>query len=285
MNTLSDDNIDKFQLLSQLKEIQTADYLGLPTGLIAHAILNTIDTVELVKIYVNGKSDDLWVMRNIIRRLPDSNQKEIIYEYVFNQLQSANYVNRLRLKKILETLLPYLEDIYKLEFFSYFYRSHYKIEFRAAIQYTPNIWTKEIQDILLLSYEKSKNPYVLQVLINNIDVDLLPGFAKQVWSVGFPRSFKQSLIERLKGMPYDAISFLQDIDPANFLTLAYYTKQKIDDKILMNCYKHIPERLKPFGIWSLGKLDKWKMIKKDIQKFIDQPLGTFEGFSDVILER
>lgn len=86
MDTLSDDNIDKFQLLSQLNHIQTADYLGLPTGLIAHAILNTIDTVELVKIYVNGKSDDLWVMRNIIRRLPDSNQKEIIYEYVFSHL-------------------------------------------------------------------------------------------------------------------------------------------------------------------------------------------------------
>lgn len=278
---MKDATEEKFELISQIQEIDFMDYMGRPTGLLAHAILNTIDIFELVKIYINTGLNNNLIESNILKRLPEGDQCIQIYEYVFEVLKISEYRKRFRLREILEALVVDLDETLQLEFFSYFYNSGYIYEFNASLTIAKLVWSEQIQEVLIREFEKSLNTKILLVLMDHVNEELIFELIKLVWTASTSNKLKARFVSKFKGAKLSDILFLMEVDPGNFLVLLRFSECKVDDQLLIECYNRVPEKYKPFAIWNLGKLGKWNLIKPHIEEYVDNPMGVFANFSDV----
>jgi hypothetical protein len=280
-----DDNFNiRFDLINQLSDVQSQDLTGKPTGLLIHAILNTIDLFDLVKFYIHEIPDNQTISRNILKRLPAYSEPNEVYDYVFEQLRMSSYVNRLRFRKILDILIEIVDETRQQEYFTFFSNSNYRYEIKAAIKITGMIWSDELATRFLRNYKETGNSDILEVLIANLEHDQFITLAKSVWTQELPNYLKPKLINRVKGWPLQDVEFVKYSDPGNFIVLARYLNEAIEDEILLDCFDRTPEKYKPFAIWNLGRLGKWQLIIDPIRQFIQDPDNTFVGFSATIFE-
>ncbi|MFC3563154.1 hypothetical protein [Pedobacter jamesrossensis] len=272
---------EKFELIAQLYEIDSMELIGMPTIILEHSVLNTVDLFELTKIYLHREPHNKLIVSNILKRFSGNNQCVLIYDYVFDTLKSAGYTNRLRYRKILEHILVDLDETYKLEFFSYFFRSKYVYEIKGALKIARLVWNMDLETMLVDNYAKTKNIDVLITLIDMSNSGEVYNFIKNAWTIKTPNYLKAKFVGKLRdGAELKNILFLKDIDPGNFLSLLKFTSENIDDKMLMECYENVPEKYKPFAIWNLSRLGKWNLIKPLILEYASNPLRKFQGFSE-----
>ncbi|MGY4384942.1 hypothetical protein ACVWYN_001978 [Pedobacter sp. UYP24] len=276
-NTLN----EKFELMAQLYEIDSMEMIGMPTILLEHSVLNTVDLFELTKIYLHREPYNHLIVSNILKRISGSNQSVLIYDYVFETLKLAGYTNRLRYRKIMEYILVDLDETYKLEFFSYFFRSKYVYEIKGALKIARLVWSIDLETMLLDNYAKTKNIDVLITLIDMSNNREIYNLIKNAWAIDTPNFLKAIFVGKLRdGAELKNILFLKRIDPGNFLSLLKFTHNTVDDQVLMECYENVPEKYKPFAIWNLSRLGKWNLIKPLILEYASNPLIKFQGFSE-----
>jgi len=90
---------------------------------------------------------------------------------------------------------------------------------------------------------------------------------------------------RLKGRSVEELDFVRTVDPANYITLLRHALGSINDEKTIECYYSIEEKSRPFALWNLGHLGKWELIEKETSNFLNDPTGTFPGFSDHLFEK
>ncbi|GAA4789815.1 hypothetical protein GCM10023231_17230 [Olivibacter ginsenosidimutans] len=277
---------EKLVLLRELEEIRYSGYIGLPTGLLAHAVLNTIDLFELVKMYINQLYEEKIIADNILKRLQEDSQRVAIFDYVFDHIrENQNYTNRLRFKKLLMYLLDEMDDERIMEFFSYFYRSRYVYEVRTALDVARRFWSPKMQEIVLNDYLETLDNDRLLVLIDCADNDVFMEIVKNRWTEkDIPTYLKVRFIKRLRGLGISDFLFLREIDPNNFLGLLLFCKEPIDKKMVAECYNRVEDKYKPFAIWTVAKLGYWDIVKPSIKSYIQKPENKYPGFSSIMFD-
>lgn len=275
---------EKFYLIDQLLEAAQMDRIGMPTGLLTHAVVNTIDLHELVRLYVQQYSHNRLIGSNIIKRLLEDDEKITLYDYLFSAIESASYIDRLRFRKIIDVIIEHLDEERQLEYFSYFYRSQYRYEKKAALNVARYIWNVDIENLLVHDYYKYESIDVLLTLIELISDDQYLDLAKSTFKSSTPNYIKAKLVKRLKGFSLNDLAFLKTTDPGNFLGLIRYTNEVVSDKTLLECYERVPTRYKPFALWNIGKLGKWELIKPELERYVANPAHAFAGFSEILFK-
>lgn len=275
---------EKFELIDRIAEVESLGLLGQPTGLLAHSVLNSIPLNELIRVFHHEAIRGRWVSGNICRRLPDDPNREFHYDYLFEALKEATYLDRLRLRKPIDVLILALSETQQMEYFSYFFRSRYIYERKAAIKLAESIWNPDIQSIFLERYEQYKEIEILASLIRHLDVDALIDLLKTEYDV-LPRYLKGIVVTRLKGTLLEKLTFILTTDPSTFVRLATFVDKKISDNVAMHCYERIPEKQRPFALYNLGLLGKWDLVRPQIEKYLEDPGNAFLGFSELLFER
>ncbi|CAM4212506.1 hypothetical protein SAMN06265348_10632 [Pedobacter westerhofensis] len=135
---------EKLQRVEELYEVDVDDQIGLPTGLLRHAVLNTIHLIELVKFFIEEGSYFKAVSANLCKRLSREKNTEKIYDQVFEAFKESTYLKRQRLRQILEVMIPGLDEFRQLEYITHLLSSNYIYEQISATELAEKVWSKDI---------------------------------------------------------------------------------------------------------------------------------------------
>jgi hypothetical protein len=276
---------EKLELFDELNELDNQFFIGLPTGLLRHALLYTIDLFELTKFYIHEGSQLRSVSDNICKRLEKLQDCKDIYDYIFDMLKQAEYKDRLRFRRLLDTMVLKIDETRQLEYISYFLGSKYSYEVASAISISGACWNEHIKEMLMKAFLDSPSEKLLCVLVEHVDKDSALSMIQEYWTPDISKRMTVKFMNRLKGSSVKDIDFLKTVDPANFIALLRFSTEQVEDDILRECYVRIPEKKRPFALWNLGVLGRWELIAPEIRQFVEAPTDTFNGFSDNLFEK
>ena len=66
----------------------------------------------------------------------------------------------------------------------------------------------------------------------------------------------------------DKLEFIRHVEPEEYLFAISMADNEFDNESLVDCFNDIKEDLKPFGILSLSRLNKWELIEEEIKKYV-----------------
>jgi len=276
---------EKLQRVEELYEVEMEDYIGLPTGLLRHAVLNSVPLTELVRFFIEEGSHFKVVSANICKRLSQEKDTQKIYHRVFEALKESTYLKRQRLRQLLEVMIPGLDEFRQLEYITHLLSSNYIYEQITAAELAEKVWSKDIQSLLLNAYYRSRHYKLLAVVILSVDDDQALELIREYWTGRVPKALIVKFLVRLKGRSVEELDFVRTVDPANYIALLRHASGTISDEKLLECYYTIEVKTRPFALWSIGHLGRWNLIEKETGNFLNDPTGTFPGFSDHLFEK
>jgi hypothetical protein len=276
---------EKLQRVEELYEVEVDDGMGLPTGLLRHAVLNSIPLTELVKFFIEEGSYFKADSANLCKRLSQEKDTQKIYDQVFEALKESTYLKRQRLRQLLEVMIPGLDEFRQLEYITHLLSSNYIYEQISAAELAEKVWNKDIQSQLINAYHRSGHHKLLAVVIIHADEEQALQLIREYWTDWVPKALIVKFLSRLKGRSVEELDFVRTIDPANYIALLRHAKGSISNEKLMECYYAIEVKTRPFALWNIGHLGKWELIEKETGNFLNDPTGTFRGFSDHLFEK
>ena len=93
-------------------------------------------------------------------------------------------------------------------------------------------------------------------------------YIQEIWALSPSNYLKSDLIVKLSRNHIDAFSFLRVIDHEKFLMAISYSGKEFDDSTILECYSSIEDDHKPFGLMSIGRLNKWDLIEVEFKKYV-----------------
>lgn len=245
-------------------------FLGGSYNLIIHSILNTIDINDLIDYYLPLPDSELKksIESNIYKRVVLIVKADSLYDRLYKLLQNANYNQRQRIRKILMLLLPILDNVYRKDFFNNFYNSKYSNDVSSALKICSEIWDNDLNKLILNDYMKTNKEIYLKAFIEHGDIEIILLHLKEIWELK-PRNYiKIDIIRKLSKKHIDKLEFIRHIEPEKYLLAISLSDKKFENESLVDCFNDIPEDLKPFGILSLSRLNKWELIEEELKKYV-----------------
>ncbi|MCW0481092.1 hypothetical protein [Gaoshiqia sediminis] len=245
-------------------------FLGGSYNLIIHSILNTIDLAELIDFYLLLPDSELKksIESNIYKRVGLTVKADGLYDRLYKLLQNANYNQRQRIRKILMLLLPLLDNIYRRDFFNNFYNSMYSNDISSALTICSEIWDTDLNTQILNDYLKTKKEMYLKAFLVHGEIENLLPHLKQIWKFEPTNYVKIDIIRKLSKKHIDKLEFIRNVEPEKYLLAMSLSDKEFDNESLIDCLNDIPEDLKPFGILSLSRMNKWELIEEEIKKYV-----------------
>lgn len=192
-----------------------------PYDILIHSVLNNIELKLLIKYYISMEESEIKnsINSNINKRLVLTKNPKNIYSKLYNELESANYVSRQRIRNILFTLLPQLPNLYYEDYFNTFYYSKYSNDKKSAISIYEKVSNPKHHEIILKDYFEYNNEIYLRALINDKAVKILSLNIEEIW-LAEPRSYlKRMLIFLLHQNHLSVLNFLKIKDTSHYLFL------------------------------------------------------------------
>lgn len=247
-----------------------SNLLGSPYNLIIHSILNSIDLIELIYFYLPLSDSELKksIESNIYKRVSSTVNAESLYDRLYKNLQKTNYNQRQRIRKILRDLLPSLDNLYRRDFFNFFYYSEYSNDKSSALKICGEIWDDDLSTLILNDYLKTKKEIYLTVFLDYGMIERLLPHLEKIWEQKPSDYLKKKIIKLLCIDHIDQFEFLRQIEPENYLWAISMSDKEFNDEILLDCLNDIREEFKPLGILSLSRMNKWNLIENEIKKYV-----------------
>ncbi|CAM4212453.1 hypothetical protein SAMN06265348_10633 [Pedobacter westerhofensis] len=123
------------------------------------------------------------------------------------------------------------------------------------------------------------------MVILSVDDDQALELIREYWTGRVRKALIVKFLVRLKGRSVEELDFVRTVDPANYIVLLRHASGTISDVELLECYYTIEVKTRPFALWSIGHLGRWDLIEKETGNFLNDPTGTFPGFSDHLFEK
>lgn len=247
-------------------------YFNSHHNLYIHSILNTIGINELLEFYLPLSDSDLKrsIESNLYRKIEYHNQPEKLFKELISIAIEANYKTRQRIRKLLLKLLERLENDHKYSFFKIFYHSQYINDIYAALSISKDIWNSTFDNLVLNDYLQNKDEYFLEIFLSNGNIETSLPYLEQIWSNQPSNFLKQQILKNICNKHINSIEFLRNVEPEKYLFALSISNNKIDEATLADCYNNTPEDLKPFALLSIGRMNKWKFIERELKVYINQ---------------
>lgn len=260
----------KIEYIETLLSKRDDVFLGGPYNLIIHSILNTIDLAELIDFYLPLPDSELKksIESNIYKRVGLTVIADNLYDRLYKLLQNANYNQRQRVRKILILLLPLLDNIYRKDFFNHFYNSKYSNDISSALTICSEIWDNDLNTLILNDYLKTRKEIYLKAFLEHGEIESLLPHLGQIWKFEPSNYLKLDIIRKLSKKHIDKLEFIRHVEPEKYLLAMSISDKEFDNDSLVDCLNDIVDDLKPFGILSLSRLNKWELIEEEIKKYV-----------------
>lgn len=265
-------NYRKIEYLERLIERRNEIFLGGQYNFLIHSVLNTIDLIELIDYFFSLHSDTdvkRSIESNIHKRAKNYFECNSLFDQLLERLDDSDYRKRQRIRKILKTMIPSMDTTFKQLFFDIFFKSKYVYDVEAAISICDSLWDDSLNDKMILGYLKTANEAYLRAFLKNGDVAKSLQYIQRIWELSPSNYLKIDLIVKLSRNHIDAFSFLREIDPEKFLMVMSYSGKVVDDSTILECYNSIEDDQKPFGLMSIGRLNKWDLIEDELKKYVN----------------
>jgi len=261
-------NTNKLRYIEKLIAKRNQDYFGGPFNLLIHSVLNTIDFVQLVNFFIGLPNNHLKksIESNLDKRIPNCNA-EINYQNLYNKLKNSNYKRRQRIRKLLNSLLPFLDKTYSLDFFNTFYNSKFKNDIKSALSTSSKVWNDRIENQIIEDYNQNQYHNLLKIYLENASSKKIICQFDNFWREELENYLKLKLVRIVGKDSIKNLYFLSEKDPNLFLYAASLSKKNVPDEVLKNCLTNMSKDQKPFGIINISKLGKWNLIEEYIKEY------------------
>lgn len=247
-------------------ECQTFEH---PYDILIHAVLNTIDYQSLVKLYINDDERNLRssLFSNIEKRSTQEYGFEEVYEFLKFDLESGvDFRKSQRIRKVLELLVPELDEIYREDFFRTFFYSKYSADKASSVKYLGDI-TDEIKEKLMSEYLSSGNLVFLTPLLKPEYSDLLAECVEGIWDSHIFFSTKRRLIDILAKTHLTSLKFLEKIEYDLYLVSLLISKQITPD-LAVKQLKKVEKEKRHFALYNISKEVDFQNLEQEINKYV-----------------
>lgn len=239
---------------------------------IIQAIYYTIDVNALMNLFIKTDNANLQasLKKHLPRRLRDKsiNLKKV-FSNLMRKMKKATYVQHQRIRFLLSRFITELPQTYVQKYYDYFSSTGYTHDLSAALNVSHLVWNSRFDQTYIDKYfETGNNKYLDAVLkygnaesvINNIDL---------IWEDDdCPNYVKTRIIRAIATTSLDKLEFLKRKEPDKYLYALSMACSEVGDKEATELYDRLDANQKFFGLWCLGKLGKWDLLKEYIKNYL-----------------
>jgi hypothetical protein len=244
-----------------------------PYNYLIHAILYTIDINQLVNLFIN--TDDLLLKESLDYHLTKRfKDKSVDLKHTFNKLLNRikgklPFKKYQRIRILLNKIVTYLPKSYIRKFFIYFSSSKYSSDISVALNVSSYVWDNSFNSIFLEAYiEKGEEKY-LNAVLQNGKSESIANFISEIWKIDYLENYvKNQIIRKLVPDHFEKLGFLKESEPDKYLYALSMASKNPSDQEVELLFSKLKEDQQVFGIWCIGKLGKWDLLEKKIQKYI-----------------
>ncbi|KIC61338.1 hypothetical protein [Chryseobacterium taiwanense] len=253
--------------LSRKKKEETS--IEHPYDILIHSVLNTIDFEDLVNYHIDNEYTEFKssIFSNIEKRVTTFSEHEKMYSSLKELLKTeVSYHKSIRIRIILELLLPQLTEDYKTDFFNTFFYSNYSHNNKAALRYLSFAET-DVTDMLLDHFFVSGDTSYLNILLKQENAHLLTSNAEDLWFMDLSPYYKKRLIEICAFQDLEKFKFLRDFD-YEFYMLLLLIRNEIKPNKIMSELEKMPEEKQHFALLNFSKWIDFSYVEKKVKKYL-----------------
>lgn len=260
---------DKLDLIEKLIYKSNVDQFGSHVFTI-NAIYNTINTNDLIDLFIETENTDLRNTLNnyLSKRLKYSGDNlPRLFNRLLKKAENLPYAKHQRIRIILSKFILRLSKVYVQKYFDYFSSTDYINDFNAALKVSDIVWNSEFDEKFINLYIKTGNEQILKALLKNGTKEIITEYLKQLWADEYLWDYyKTWIIRKICPENFNKLDFLKNSEPDKYLYAVCFSNQNITDDEALILFEKIGTGGKSFGLWCLGLLGKWTIIKDHIEK-------------------
>ena len=256
-------------LVSLLKKKEEEHSIYHPYDILIHSVLNTIDFEDLVNYHIENEYADFKssIFSNIEKRVTTFNKHETMYNSLKEIVKTdIHYQKSIRIRTILELLLPQLTDNYKTDFFNTFFYSNYSHHNKAALRYLSFAET-DVTEMILDHFFVSGDKSYLIILLKQENANLLTSNAEDLWFMDLSPYYKKRLIEICAFEDLKKFKFLRDTDYEYYILLLLIRNEIKPSKIMSELEK-MPAEKQHFALLNFSKWIDFSYVEKKVRKYL-----------------
>jgi hypothetical protein len=89
---------------------------------------------------------------------------------------------------------------------------------------------------------------------------------------------KNNIIRKFADKNFRKFSFLKNSEPDKYLYACAMTNKKLATEEIESLYSQLNKQQKSFGIWCIGKLNNWELLKREITEYLRESKSTTMNF-------
>jgi hypothetical protein len=256
------------QLIAKGKSSELVSY-----NYLVHAIYYTIDINPLIKLYINTNNQNIKKSLDfhLSKRFKDDT---VDLRKVFNGLfrilkTNHSHKTHQRIRSLLSKFISKLPRPHVQKYFNYFSSTQYKNDLSAALKVSNMVWNPESDDIFISRYLDTLNDDYLHAVLNNGNTESIMKRLAELWEEEYPSDYlKTKILRKIAPTYMHKLDFLKKGEPDKYLYAACIASQNITDSEARNLFNALHENQKSFGLWCLGKLGKWNLLKESLAEYI-----------------
>lgn len=237
-----------------------------------HAVLFTIDLDDVINLFLNTRNFSLKVSLDyhLTRRLKDESLNlKLVFTRLLKKAQKVDYNTHQRIRILLSKFVTSLPLKYRKRYFDYFSSTGYANDLSAALKISDTVWNTEFDKIFIQQFLDTGNEKFLDAVLKNGKADSFISYIYKIWEDEFlDNRQKSKILRKIAPANLECLEFLKEVEPDKYLYAVSMSNNQISDNDAEMLFNKLDKEQISFGLWCLGKLGKWAILKKYLYKYI-----------------
>ena len=238
-----------------------------------HAVLFTIDIDNVINLFIKTKDSSLKASLeyHLSRRLKDESLNlKTIFTKLLRKALKVDYSTHQRIRKLLSIFIRSLPLKYRQKYFNYFSSTGYVNDLSAALKISDTvIWDTQFDQYFIQQFLDTGNEKYLDAVLRNGNAESFINYIDKIWEYEFLNNrLKSKIIRKIAPSNLQCLAFLEDVEPDKYLYAVSMSNKRITDNDAENLFNKLNKEQLSFGLWCLGKLGKWEILKKYLYQYV-----------------
>jgi|GEM_PF-5786382 len=236
------------------------------------AVYFTIDLTELIDLYVQNENLDLRpTLRNhLSRRIRDKsvNSKRICNK-LMQAIKNVSYRKHQRIRFLLSKIIGGLPKAYAQKYSNFLMSTGYTSDLSALLKIPNLVWNSKFDQAFVSRYLETGNDKYLDAVLQNGQPESILNNIEDIWEGGYAGNYIKNKVIRMTAPHYiQELGFLKEKEPDKYLYALSFSNSNIKDEEIVDLYNRLAANQRSFGIWCIGKIGRWHIVKRYIEQYI-----------------
>jgi hypothetical protein len=242
-----------------------------PHKYLVHAIFYTMDIAFLSDLFIQTKDNHLKksLDSHLSKRFNDGTiNLKSLFSSLFRKIQKAHYLEHQRIRILLTRFVGKLPKSYIQKYFNYFSSTRYAHDLSAALNVSNLVWNSAFDDKFISEYIATGNVKYLDAVLTNGKTESIIEHLEEIWDEEPYDYIKNRIIRKIAPTHFHVLGILKDREPDKYLYASGIVGHNLHDKEARRLMESLKDYQKPYGLWCLGKLGKWNLLKEYLEEYI-----------------